>query len=59
MAEILEHPTVEYAKEKPWDFPDGSSILITVGEGQHLTLQKAIYMLDDVKFRIHKMNYEQ
>jgi hypothetical protein len=59
MAEILEHPKAEeLAKEKPFDFPDGSSVLITAGEGEYLTVAKAVYMLEDVKYRILQMMRE-
>lgn len=54
MAEILNHPDA-FAKEKPFDFPDGSSIMITAAEGDHLTVSKAVYMLEDVKYRILQM----
>ncbi len=58
MAEILEHPKL-LAKEKAWDFPDGSKVWIEAAPGQNLTVYKAVYMLDDVKFRIHSMMYRE
>lgn len=54
MADILEHPNA-FEAEKPFDFPDGSSILITAGDTGFLTVAQAVYMLDEVKFRIHTM----
>ena len=54
MADILEHPNA-IASEKPFYFPDGSSILLTAGDTGVLTVAQAVYMLDEVKFRIHTM----
>lgn len=54
MADILEHPNA-LASEKPFAFPDGSNILITAGDSGILTVAQAVYMLDEVKFRIHTM----
>lgn len=54
MADILEHPRA-FAKEKAWEFKDGSKVWIEAPPGGHLTVCEAIYMLDDVKFRIHSM----
>lgn len=54
MAEILEHPRA-FAKEEAWTFKDGSKVWIEPAPGEHLTVCEAIYMLDDVKFRIHSM----
>jgi len=60
MADILEHPKAEQlATEKPWHFPDGSSILITAGEGQHLTVSQAVYMLENVKHQILRMVFRE
>lgn len=59
MADILDHPyKQELAEDRAWDFPDGSSILITAGENQHLTVSQAVYMLEDVKYRILQMMRE-
>ncbi len=58
MADILEHPQA-FAKEKSWDFADGSKVWIEAAPGKHLTVCETIYMLDDIKYRIHKMMYEQ
>lgn len=57
MADILEHPRA-LSKEKSWDFADGSKIWIEGAPDKPLTVCEVIYMLDDVKFRIHKMMYE-
>lgn len=57
MADILDHPD-KFAKDKAWEFPDGSSILITAGENQHLTVSQAVYMLEDIKYRILQMMRE-
>lgn len=54
MADILEHPN-NLASEKPFNFPDGSSVLIRAGDTGILTVAQAVYMLDEVKFRIHTM----
>lgn len=58
MADILEHPRA-HVKEKAWDFKDGSKLWIEAAPGGHLTVCEAIYMLDDVKFRIHSMMYKE
>lgn len=54
MADIIDHPNA-LAEEKPFDFPDGSSILITSGDRGFITVEQAVYMLDQVKYRIHRM----
>lgn len=54
MADILEHPRA-YAKEDAWEFADGSKVWIEAAPGSHLTACEAIYMLEDVKFRILQM----
>lgn len=53
MAEILVHPNGADVADKPFLFPDGSSIQISHGDTGFLTVAQAIYMLDEVKFRIH------
>jgi len=57
MADILEHPKA-FAKEKAWDFADGSKLWIESAPDKHLTICESIYMLEDVKFRILKMMRE-
>jgi hypothetical protein len=58
MAEILTHPKCP-AKEKAWEFPDGSKVWIESGPDKNLTVCQAIYMLDEVKFRIHSMMHDE
>lgn len=58
MADILEHP-MALAKEKSWDFLDGSKVWIEAAPGKSLTVCECIYMLNDIQFRILKMMYEE
>jgi len=58
MADILEHPRM-LAKEKVWEFADGSRVWIEAAPDKPLTVCECIYMLDDVKFRIHSMMREE
>jgi hypothetical protein len=57
MAEILEHPNAIPTEDQPWNFPDGSSVFMKAPDGQRLTVSQAIYMLEDIKFRILSMTY--
>ena len=55
LADIIKHPDADYDGKKTYEFSDGSSIIIKSGEPRGVTAAEAIYMLDDVKYRIHKM----
>lgn len=58
MDNILKHPKAdELTDESTWDFKDGSTVTIKSGEGKPLTVQAAIYLLQDVQFRINSMMY--
>jgi hypothetical protein len=60
MAEILSHPTIgEYSKKETFSFEDGGSITLEVGPNNRLSYKEAIYMLEDVKFRIMTMMYRE
>lgn len=54
MADILQHPNSD-AKEKAWEFADGSKVWIEAAPDKYLTVCEAIYMLEDVKWRILAM----
>ena len=57
---IIKHPKAdELIDEQTWNFRDGSTIAIKAGEGKPLTVQAAIYLLQDVQFRINKMMYSE
>lgn len=55
MADIIRHPDADYNGQETYNFPDGSSIILKSGETRGVTAAEAVYMLDDVKYRIHKM----
>ncbi len=57
MADVIDHPD-KFTRDKAWPFADGSSVVILAPEGQHLTVCEAVYMLEDVKYRILKMMHE-
>lgn len=60
MGDVLKHPKADdVLGEQTWNFLDGSSLAIKAGEGKPLTVQSAIYLLQDVQFRINKMMYRE
>lgn len=60
MGDVLKHPKAdEFTDEQAWNFKDGSTVTIKSGEGKPLTVQAAIYLLQDVQFRINKMMYRE
>ncbi len=54
MAEIIE-PKAFVAKEV-FDFPDGSKVTLEASDGDRITLQGAVYLLEDVKYQILQMS---
>lgn len=56
---VVKHPNADDLEDEvTYKSKDGSSVTIKAGEGKPLTVKDAIYLLDDAKFRIHKMMYE-
>lgn len=52
---IIKFPGDGGSNIQKFDFPCGSSLTINVPEGDHLTVSKSIYFLEDVKFQILSM----
>ncbi len=54
MSDIIEFPNAVEADQE-FGFIDGSSVIIKAGDAGIITLAQAVYMLDEIKYRLHKM----